>query len=58
MRLPSKKIMDRHTTDLNGLGKVAHTADKLVRIARGILAAIARPALIYLYRHVILILSK
>ena|ERR1700683_3905116 len=50
-----KETVDRHTTDLDGIGKVAHTADKLVRIALGILAAIAGPTLIYLYHHVTLV---
>src|ERR1700677_3403720 len=28
-----KETVGRHSTDLDGIGKVAHTADKLVRIA-------------------------
>jgi len=50
-----RDAVDRHTSDLNGLGKVAHTANTLVRIALAILAAIAGPALIYLYHHVTII---
>ena len=42
----------RHATDLNGLGKVAHTADKLVRIGYAILVIIGGPILVYFYRHV------
>jgi ABC-type transporter Mla subunit MlaD len=48
----------RHDKDIKELEKVAHTADKLVRISLGTLAAIVGPALIYLYRHVALVWVK
>jgi hypothetical protein len=48
----------RHDKDIKELEKVAHTADTLIRIVLGILAAIAGPALFYLYHHVSLVFSK
>jgi hypothetical protein len=43
---------ERHATDLNGLGKVAHTADRLIKIAYAIAAILAGPLFWFLHDHV------
>jgi len=53
-----ERSIAQHSKDLNGLGKVVHTADNIIRISLGVIAAIAGPVLLYLYRHVTLVFSK
>jgi hypothetical protein len=53
-----RATIDRHATDINGLGRVAHTADRLVRIGYGILVIVGGPILLYIYHHVTLVFSK
>jgi hypothetical protein len=50
-----KDAVDRHTTDLNGLGKVAHTASTLGKIA---LSALGLAVLAYLYHQIMQVLAK
>jgi DNA repair ATPase RecN len=48
----------RHDNKINELDKVAHTADKLVRIGYAILLIVGGPLLLYLYHHVTLVFNK
>lgn len=41
-----KETVDRHTADLNGLGRRSHTTDTLAKIALGILTPVAAGLLI------------